>query len=350
MSVFDAMEYDAHSRVVFHHDPKTGLKAVIALHREWERPCAGGTRLKTYASEQDALEDVLRLSRGMSCKSVMSGLAYGGSKAVIMADRKTLADRRGVFRAMGEFVDQFNGRFRTGVDFGLTVEDVRAMAEGTTHVVGLGDSDPAAATSQGVVNAIRASVAHVHGSGDLAGLTVAVQGLGKVGMGVVRLLHGAGAEVIAADTDESATRKAATDYGAAIVPVERILGVKADVFCPCAVGGILDDSSISSLGARIVAGAANNQLAKPALGEALRRREVLYAPDYVVNAGGLLAVSQEIEGFGEDELQRRLTHIGETLTEVFEHAETAGIDTSAAADRIARGRIDRLDRGLRAAA
>lgn len=343
MSVFSAPDFDHHERVIFHHDQATGLRAMVAIHRDWTLPSVGGTRLRAYTSEDEAIADVLKLSRGMSYKCVMAGVEYGGAKAVIMADDDALRDREALFEAMGAFVDRFRGRFYTGVDFGLSVDDVRAMHHRTDYVCGLGHSDPAAATSRGVVTAIRAGVRRAFGSDDLSGLRVAVQGLGKVGMGVARLVHAAGARVLAADTNAEALAHAREHYGVEVMPVDRIHAAEADVFCPCAVGGVLDETTIGELKGRVVAGAANNQLTDVALGSALKARDIVYAPDYIANGGGLLAVVQEIEGFSDTELDRRLAHIGETLDEVFRDAESHGLTTAEAADRIAAARIAALD-------
>jgi len=342
MHIFSHPSYDGHAGVYVRHDTDTGLRAIIALHRQWSRPCVGGCRLWAYGSEDEALNDVLRLSKGMTYKSVMAGLRYGGSKCVIIADPEALADRTALFRAMGDFVESLNGAVRTGVDVGLTAEDVAVMQTRTRFVDGTGAVAPDASTAVGVHVAIKAAAAHRFGSSDLAGRRVAVQGLGKVGFRLAQLLIADGAEVIGAEVSPQGAARARDELGIAIVAPDRIHAVDADIFSPCAMGAVLNDRTIPEIKAQAIAGSANNQLERPDHGAALKARGILYAPDYVANCGGLLAVAADIEGAAESWVWDKVAAIDSTLGEVFDLAAREDIPTGDAADRVARDRIDAI--------
>jgi len=338
MSVMDHPENDRHRSVFFHRDPATGLSAIIAVHRKWDRPCVGGCRFWSYASETDALADVLRLSKGMTYKCVMAGADYGGSKCVILKPDR-IEDRATLFESMGAFVESLGGLVRTGMDVGLTQEDVAAMARRSRHIVGKGDYDPAIVTAQGVFEGLKATVRHMSGGDELTGLRVAVQGVGKIGMKLCEHLHAAGATTVVSDVDADAVNQAKDRFGSETCKTDHIHQVDADIFSPCALGGVLSAESVEELRVRAVVGAANNQLVNDAVGDRLSARGILYAPDYISNAGGLIAVLQDIEGFSADELNRRVSHIPESLIEVYETATRDSVSTVAAANAIANRRI-----------
>lgn len=342
MRIFANPSYDAHAAVHVRHDEASGLRAIVAQHRVWSKPCVGGCRLWAYPDEDAALTDVLRLSRGMTYKSVMAGLRYGGSKCVIMASSQALEDRAALFRAMGDFVQSLNGAIRTGVDVGLTAEDVAVMQSRTAFVDGTGAVRPDAATAEGVLVAIRAAVGRRFDRGDLKGLRVGVQGLGKVGFRLAELLMAEGAEVVGADVSEAVLAVARERLGIETVSPEAILQAPLDVLSPCALGAILNERTIPGITARVVAGSANNQLALPSHGLALADRDILYVPDYVANCGGLLAVVADIEGENAAWIAAKVAEIAPTLQEVFALAAHERIATSDAADRIARRRIDAI--------
>lgn len=287
----------SHEHVIRVSDPDAGLIGFIALHSTQLGPAAGGLRMRAYDSEDAALNDVLRLSHGMTFKNAAAGLPLGGGKAVIMGDpaTKTPAMLEGFARA----IDMLKGRYWTAEDMGMSPGDMAVLARVTPYVAGLPDGefasgDPSPITAQGIFNAIRCTARHRFGSDDLAKRRVAVQGLGHVGWHLVGLLHGAGAGLVVADIDAGQAARAMKELGAEVVPVEEILTVRADILAPCAIGGILNARTIAALNVAAVAGGANNQLATPADGDRLQARGILYAPDYVANAGGIINVATEI--------------------------------------------------------
>jgi leucine dehydrogenase len=343
MTISDHPEFDGHEDVAFHHDPDSGLDAIIAIHNTSRGPALGGCRMWAYESRDQALTDVLRLSRGMTYKSALAGLHYGGGKAVIIGDPRR-AKSETLFRAMGRFVESLNGRYIVAEDVGISVADVEAMARETGHVSGIparGAGDPSPATAYGVYRGIKAAVRHKLGLETLKGLRVAVQGLGHVGTHLCRQLAAEGAGLIVADLDPDAVRRAVDAFDARAVPPDEIVSAPAEVFAPCALGAVIDDRSIETLKATIVAGAANNQLALPRHGPALARRGVLYAPDYVINAGGIILISHEGAGFDRPKAFAQVALIHDTLLEIFQLAEAAGTCTAEAADRLAERRFTR---------
>jgi leucine dehydrogenase len=297
-----------------------------------------------YASEAEALTDVLRLSRGMTYKSALAGLAYGGGKAVILGDPRQ-DKSEALFLAMGGFVDSLGGRYLTAEDVGISVDDVEVMGRVTKHVAGTragGAGDPSASTAYGVLMGIRAAVTHKLGRNSLDGVRVAVQGLGHVGSHLCGFLDEAGARLTVTDIDAAAVARVAEEFGAEPVAPDAIIGVAAEVFAPCAMGAVINNETIDRLQAPIVAGSANNQLAEPRHGAELLRRGVLYAPDYVINAGGVINISHEGPDYDK---QAAIDHVGrihDTLREIFGRAEAAGIPTSQAADRLAEERLTKV--------
>lgn len=341
MGVFDHKEFDGHERVMFCADPATGLRAIIAVHNSNLGPALGGCRMWAYASEDDALTDVLRLSKGMTYKAAMAGLPLGGGKSVIIGDSRT-DKSEALMHAFGRAIDGLGGRYITAEDVGTSVADMDAVHTVTEHVVGItgGAADPSPSTAHGVFIGIQAAVRHKLGRDDLAGVRIAVQGVGHVGYHLCRYLkHEGGAELVVTDVHAESLRKAEAEFGAAVVAPEEIFDQDAEVFAPCALGAVLNDDTIPRLKCAVVAGAANNQLAEERHAEALRRRGIVYAPDYVINGGGLLDVARFAIGMSIEEARAKLYEIGDTLTAIFERAEREGGTTHDIADRMAEERF-----------
>ncbi|MFC3228895.1 Glu/Leu/Phe/Val dehydrogenase [Marinibaculum pumilum] len=349
MELFDHPEHDGHEAVTFACDRASGLRAIIAVHDRTAGPACGGVRMWAYANEAEALTDVLRLSRGMTLKNVMAGLALGGGKAVILGDART-AKSPGLLRAFGRAVDGLGGRYIAAEDVGMSPADMAVMAEETPHVAGRGEAeggsgDPSPLTALGVFEGIRAAARHATGSDDLADCRIAVQGLGHVGLGLCERLHDAGAALVVADLDRPRLAQAQVRFQAMVVAPHRIHTVGADIFAPCALGGVLNADSIPALDARIVAGSANNQLATAEDGARLADRGILYAPDYVINAGGIINVAAELGGrYDRAAVEVKVRAIADTLTEIFQAAGDG--DTAAVADRIALQRLAALRRPM----
>jgi len=339
-------EFDGHELVLFGHDAGTGLRAIIAIHSTALGPAAGGCRVWPYATTAEAVADVLRLSRGMSYKNAMAELPFGGGKAVILGDSHRMKNAR-LFEAFGRLVDSLGGRYITAEDVGTTTQDMADVARATRYVSGLGAApgeaggDPGPKTALGVYLGIRAAVEFRLGRKELQGLRVAVQGVGGVGHHLCGLLAADGAELFVADVQQAAVQKVCEKYPARPVAVDEVLSLEVDVLAPCALGGILDARSIPRLRARIVAGAANNQLAQGEDGTALQQAEVLYAPDYVINAGGIISVSREYHGGSEAQVIADIQRIPARLTEIFERARRENRTTNAVADQMARERLAR---------
>jgi leucine dehydrogenase len=338
-ALFDHPDFDGHEQVVLACDPAAGLRAIIAVHDTGLGPALGGCRVYDYPDDASALTDALRLSRGMSYKAALAGLALGGGKAVILTGpgrRKTPA----MMRAFGRAIDRLGGRYITAEDVGSTVADMDEVARETAHVAGhaAGAGDPSPFTARGVFLCLEAAVRHRLGR-DLVGVHVAIKGLGNVGSSLAEQLHRAGARLTVADIDPARVARAREAWGAAAAPVEAIAGVAADVFAPCALGGDLAEATIPSLRARIVCGAANNQLARPEDDARLARAGILYCPDYLVNAGGLIHVAQGPLGLARAGVEERLAALPATLLAVLERAAREGKAPGAAADQLARARF-----------
>ncbi len=343
MDVFASPDFADHEQVVFARDVGADLRAIIAVHDTRLGPGMGGCRIWNYASEQAALADVLRLSKAMTYKAAVAGVAFGGAKSVIMlrpGQRKTVR----LLRAMGAAIEQLAGRYVTGEDVGTTPEDMGELRAVTTHVLGIpaslgGSGDPSPSTALGCFVGIEVSAQHRLGAPSVRGLRIAVQGLGNVGWRLCALLHGAGAQLTVADVDASKTAAAKVRFGAQVVGTEDIHAIEADVYAPCALGAIVNDATLGQLRVKVIAGAANNQLARPHHGEALPTRGILYAPDYVINAGGLIQLDVEHKGYVAAEAERRVRAIADTLREVYDRAEESGVATNVAADHLAEHRL-----------
>lgn len=345
---FKKMEKLGHEQVVFCSDPLAGLRAIIAIHSTALGPALGGTRMWPYKKEQDALEDVLRLSRGMTYKAAAAGLNFGGGKAVIIGDPKKDKSEQ-LFRSFAAFVARMKGEFITGEDVGIDVNDMEFMFMETDYVMGLskghgGSGDPSPITAYGVVQGMKACVEKKLKRKTLRGLTVAVQGLGHVGANLVKLLVAEGVKVIATDIDDLASARLKKEYGIKMVEPNHIYSASCDIFSPCALGGILNSKTIPKLKCAIVAGAANNQLQRDSDGVLLYKRGILYAPDYVINAGGLINVSLELDGYSEARARTLIRNIYYNLKRIFQITEDQKIMTHEAADHLAEERIRNISR------
>lgn len=333
-------QFRGHEQVAFIHDKETGLKAFIAIHDTSCGPAAGGCRMWPYESEMDALDDVLRLSRGMSFKNAVAGLPLGGGKAVIMANSKT--DKSdALFKAFGRFVDSLGGKYIAAEDVGMTVDDLEMIGTETRHVAGLhsgenASGDPSPYTALGVYLGIKAAVKHKLGRDDVTGLNVAVQGVGHVGYYLCRHLSEAGAKLIVCDIDEEALARVKNEFGATIIGTDEIMTVEADILAPCALGATLNEKTIPALKVKIIAGAANNQLARDMHGQMLKDHDILYTPDYVINAGGIINVAAETAGhYDENWVRGKVENIYNTLITIFERADTEDRPTNIIADELA---------------
>lgn len=345
MAAFDDPAFDDHERVVFCRDAATGLKAIIAIHSTALGPAAGGCRLWSYESDDAALHDVLRLSQGMSYKNAMAGLNFGGGKAVII--KSPDFDGSGaLYEKFGEFVDNLNGEYVTAEDVGMSVSIMEMVARRTKHVTGLprkdgqAGGDPSPKTAFGVFKGIEAAVKFKLDRADVSGLTVALQGVGNVGYHLCRCLAGAGAKLIVADIDEGRVKRVCDEFNANAAPHDEIFSQDADVLAPCALGAVLNKQTIPSLKVSIVAGGANNQLETDADGQRLTDAGILYAPDYVINGGGIINVACEYAGGVDDaEVDELVAAIGPRLTEIFVEAANAEMPTNVIADTQARNLI-----------
>jgi len=341
MDIFELLAGHDHEQLVFCHEPSSGYSGLIAIHNTTLGPALGGTRYWHYKSEHDAIIDALRLSRGMTYKAAVAGLALGGGKAVVLANHGA-HEREAVFRAHGRFVESLKGRYITAEDVGTSPADMDYIHLETEHVVGLQgrSGDPSPVTSYGVYRGMKACAKVTFGSDSLAGKTVAVQGCGHVGYNLCRFLNEEGARLVVTDIDAEKVKRVVEDFRARAVGLDEIYGVQAEVFAPCALGAVLNDATIKQLKVRVVAGGANNQLAEERHGDLLEEKGILYAPDYVINAGGLINVNSELEGWSAERAQRKAGEIYDTLLRLFALAKEEGLPTYRAADRLAERRIE----------
>ena len=333
-----------HEQVLFCQDNETGLKAIIAIHNTVLGPALGGTRMWKYDNELDALKDVLRLSRGMTYKAAVTGLALGGGKAVIIGDaskEKTEA----LMRKFGEYVDSLGGKYITAEDVGMSTKDMKYVKMETDHVTGIpvemgGSGDPSPVTAYGVYMGMKASVKFKWGSDDLNGKRVVVQGIGNVGENLVKHLSEDGAKVIINDINEARLQEVSEMYGAEIITGDDIYDAAMDIYAPCALGATVNDDTLSRLKCSIIAGAANNQLEDEKVhGEAVKNRGIVYAPDFLINAGGLINVYSELHGYDREQALERTRKIYDTTLEILVKAEQEDITSHEAALRIAEQRI-----------
>lgn len=332
-----------HEEVTGAYRARSGLRAIVAIHSTALGPALGGTRFRPYPSAAAALADVLALSRAMSYKAALAGLPYGGGKAVIIGDPAELASPA-LFEEYAELLDSLGGRYLTAEDVGTTQADMDELGRHTPYVTGRsveagGSGDPSPMTAVGVLAAIEGALTHLTGERSLAGRTIAVSGVGKVGSTLCELAAGHGASLVVADVEPSAAARVAASLGARIVDPSRIHAERCDVFAPCALGGAIDDARLGELACAAVVGAANNQLARPELAEALLARSICYVPDYVANAGGIINIAHEPGGYDAAAAREQTGRIYETVVELLARAAESGETPAAVADRIAEERM-----------
>jgi len=344
LKIFEYMEKYDYEQVVLCHDETSGLKAIICIHDTTLGPALGGLRMWNYDNEEDAILDAMRLARGMTYKNACAGLNIGGGKSVIIGDsRKDKSEE--LFRAFGRFVHTLGGRYITAEDVGTSVEDIEIVAQETPFVAGRSEyipgssGDPSPVTAYGTWRGMKAAAEEVYGDASLKGKTISVQGLGHVGYYLCKHLHDEGAKLIVADINQGAVDRVVSEFGAEAVEPNIIYDVDCDIFAPCALGAIINDDTIDRLKCEIVAGAANNQLAEERHGDMLRDKGILYCPDYVINAGGVINVADELKGYNRERAIKSVGIIYDNLKKVFAIAKTEGVPTYKAADRFAEERI-----------
>ncbi len=343
--VFGQQSFNDHEQIVFCNDPDTGLKAIIGIHNTVLGPALGGTRMWNYATEWDALNDVLRLSRGMSFKSAITGLNLGGGKAVIIGDAKTQKTPE-LMKRFGEFVHSLSGKYITAEDVGMETADMDLVRTVTPYVTGIsedkgGAGNPSPITAYGVFMGMKAAAQYAYGSDNLEGKKVLVQGIGHVGEVLVEHITNEGAEVYISDINQQRLESVRDSYGAKIFTGENVYAADVDIYAPCALGATINDNTINALKAKVIAGAANNQLADENLhGHMLQERGIVYAPDFLINAGGIINVYAELENYDKQEIIRKTENIFDTTLEILAMAETDGITSHQAALKIAVERIE----------
>lgn len=337
------MEKDDYEQLVFCQDKNSGLKAIIAIHDTTLGPALGGTRMWTYDSEEEAIEDALRLAKGMTYKNAAAGLNLGGGKTVIIGDPKKDKNPE-MFRAFGRYIQSLNGRYITAEDVGTTVDDMDLIHMETDFVTGISpefgsSGNPSPVTAYGVYKGMKAAAMAAFGSDSLTGRTIAVQGVGNVAFNVCKYLHEEGANLIVTDINNEAVDRAVDAYGAKAVDPNDIYSVECDIYAPCALGATINDETIPQLKAKAIAGSANNQLKHPEHGDIIHEKGIVYAPDYVINSGGVINVADELQGYNQDRAMRKVETIYDSLTKVFAIANRDQIPTYVAADRMAEERI-----------
>jgi leucine dehydrogenase len=342
VQVFQKLAEYRYEQLVFCHDKATGLRAIIAIHDTTLGPALGGCRMYPYMSEEEAIVDVLRLARGMTYKAAASGLNLGGGKSVIIGNPEDKSEE--LLRSFGRYIETLGGRYIVAEDVGTSTEDMEHIRIETSHVVGVdvthgGSGDPAPFTALGVQQGMRACAEEVFGRPSLEGRTVAVQGLGNVGYKLCELLRDDGANLMVTDLREDVVEQAVQEFGAKPVEPDEILSLPCDILAPCALGAVVNDMSLSNFRCSIIAGSANNILLEARHGEALAERGILYAPDYVINAGGLINVADELEGYNKTRATKRVARIYDSVKSIFAIAKRDGIPTNAAADTLALERI-----------
>ncbi|TCJ16444.1 Glu/Leu/Phe/Val dehydrogenase [Rubrobacter taiwanensis] len=346
MEIFEKLAEYRYEQLVFCHDKSTSLRAIIAIHDTTLGPALGGCRMWPYRSEEEAVVDALRLARGMTYKAAASGLNLGGGKSVIIGDSRT-DKSEALLRSFGRYIETLGGRYITAEDVGTSLEDMAYIQIETSHVVGVdrasgGSGDPSPFTALGVLQGMKACVEEVFGETSLEGRTVAVQGVGNVGYPLCRMLHEEGASLIVTDVNREAVERAVRDFGAKPVDPEEIFSISCDIFAPCALGAVINDETVPKLRCRIVAGSANNVLLEPRHGEALAERGILYAPDYVINAGGLINVADELEGYSAERARKRVLRIYDSVKSIIRISKRDSVPTHLAADTMALERIEAI--------
>jgi leucine dehydrogenase len=346
MEIFEQLAEHRYEQLVFCHDKSTNLRAIIAIHDTTLGPALGGCRMWPYRSEEEAIVDALRLARGMTYKAAASGLNLGGGKSVIIGDSRS-DKSEALMRSFGRYIETLGGRYITAEDVGTSLEDMAFIQDETSFVVGVdrasgGSGDPSPFTALGVLQGIKACVEEVYGDPSLEGRTVAVQGVGNVGYPLCRMLHEEGATLFITDVNREAVESAVREFGAKAVDLEEIFTVDCDIFAPCALGAVINDDTVPKLRCKIVAGSANNVLLAPEHGQALADRDILYAPDYVINAGGLINVADELEGYNAERSRKRVLRIYESVKSIIAISKRDSVPTNLAADTLALERIEAI--------
>ncbi|MFJ7919420.1 Leu/Phe/Val dehydrogenase [Lysinibacillus fusiformis] len=346
MEIFKYMEKYDYEQLVFCQDEASGLKAVIAIHDTTLGPALGGARMWTYASEENAVEDALRLARGMTYKNAAAGLNLGGGKTVIIGDPFKDKNEE-MFRALGRFIQGLNGRYITAEDVGTTVTDMDLIHEETDYVTGISPAfgssgNPSPVTAYGVYRGMKAAAKEAFGSESLEGLKISVQGLGNVAYKLCEYLHNEGAKLVVTDINQAAIDRVVNDFDAMAVAPDEIYAQDVDIFSPCALGAILNDETIPQLKAKVIAGSANNQLKDSRHGDYLHELGIVYAPDYVINAGGVINVADELYGYNRERALKRVDGIYDSIEKIFAISKRDGIPTYVAANRLAEERIARV--------
>ncbi len=348
MDLFGHLKAYDYGEVHFKHDKATGLKAIVAIHDSRLGPALGGCRFLPYDTDEEALVDALRLARGMTYKAALAGLAHGGGKSVLIRPKQHF-DRVALFRAFGKFVDDLGGHYITAEDSGTGLEDMEVVRTVTRSVTGVdvangGSGDPSPFTALGVRRGIEACVKLKLGRDSLEGVHVAVQGVGHVGYHLCKELHSQGAKMSVADVDPLKAERATREFGASVVPLDKIFEIECDVIAPCALGSALNDTTIPRLKAKIVAGAANNQLAMPRHGDDLFARGILYAPDYAINAGGLVNVAQEVLGYDAAKARAKTMEIFDTIFEIADRSRKTNAPTYRIADMLVEEKLAKISK------
>ena len=342
--IFERMEHEDYEQLVFCHDKTSGLKAIIAIHDTTLGPALGGCRMWDYASEEEAIDDVLRLAKGMTYKNAAAGLNLGGGKTVIIGKPEQKSEF--MFRALGRYVNSLNGRYITAEDVNTTVQDMDYIYEETPYVTGISESygssgNPSPKTAYGVYISMKRTAKEAFGDDSLKGKKIGVQGVGNVAYTMCEYLHEEGAELIVTDINEDSVQRAVDNFGAQAVGIDEIYSVDADIFAPCALGGILNDETIPQLKAKAVCGSSNNQLKDIAKhSKMLQDHGIVYAPDFVVNAGGVINVADELQGYNEERATKKIEEMYDQIGKIFDIAKRENITTAEAADRLAEERIE----------
>ncbi|SRR5690554_4507405 len=351
MELFKYLEDEDFEQVVFCHDKNSGLKAIIAIHDTTLGPALGGARMWSYQTEEEAIIDALRLAKGMTYKNAAAGLNLGGGKTVIIGDPRTDKNPE-MFRAFGRYIQGLNGRYITAEDVGTSEEDMDIIYSETDYVTGtspeFGSSgNPSPATAYGIYLGMKASAKEAFGTDSLEGKTVAVQGVGNVAYNLCKHLHEEGAKLIVTDINKESVKRAVEDFGAKAVEPDDIYEVECDIYAPCALGATINDQTIPKLKAKVIAGSANNQLAETHHGDKLHELGIVYAPDYVINSGGVINVADELHGYNRDRAYKQINNIYQSLEKIFEISKRENIPTYLAADRMAEARIESVSRSRR---
>lgn len=346
MEIFKRMEQHDYEQLVFCQDKNSGLKAIICIHDTTLGPALGGTRMWNYETEEEAIEDAIRLGRGMTYKNAAAGLNLGGGKTVIIGD--PLKDKNEeMFRAFGRFIQGLNGRYITAEDVGTTVADMDLIHEETDFVTGISPAfgssgNPSPVTAYGIYIGMKAAALEAFGDDSLEGKTITVQGVGNVAYTLCKHLHEEGAKLIVTDINQDAVQRAVNDFGAVAVAPNDIYSQEADIFAPCAMGAIINDETTPQLKVKVVAGSANNQLKEERHGDELEARGIVYAPDFVINSGGVINVADELYGYNNERAMKRVETIYDSITRIFEISKRDGIPSYIAAERMAEERINRV--------